>query len=86
VSTGAYSEKTVTIIHRDHDKEEDFVASADLLEHVLGIPPGRQEVRDAMRLGNVMRHLGWQDGGNPRTIGERRLRGYVRPIEKDKLL
>jgi Virulence-associated protein E len=87
VSTGAYSERTVTIIHRDHDKEEDFVASADLLEHVLGIPPGRQEVRDAMRLATVMmKRFGWEDGGNPRTIGDRRLRGYVRPIEKDKLL
>jgi Virulence-associated protein E len=92
VSTGAYSEKTVTIIHRDHDKEEDFVASADLLEHVLGIPPGRQEVRDAMRLANVMRHLDWEDGGNPRTVadprgaGKRRLRGYVRPIPKTNLL
>jgi predicted P-loop ATPase len=78
--------ETVTITHRDHHDEEDFVASADLFEYVLRIPPGQQETRDAMRLATVMKHLGWGDGGNPRTIGKRRLRGYVRPIPKTKLL
>src|SRR5262249_47335537 len=54
---GKDSEETVTIIHQDLHNEEEFVASADILEHVLRIPPGRQEVRDAMRLANVMKQL-----------------------------
>jgi predicted P-loop ATPase len=89
-SAGAYSEETVTIIHRDLHNEEEFIASADILEHVLRIPPGRQEVRDAMRLANVMKQLGWEDSGrrtvaDPCGAGNRRVRGYARPISKTEL-
>ena len=50
------------IIH--HQDNEQRVASRDLLEHVLRLPPVQQKRFDAMRLSDVMRVLGWKRNPN----------------------
>ena len=68
------------IIHVVDDQER--VASADLLTHVLDLPIGQQTTAHWMRLANVMKALGWErDGENKVTINDQQVRGYFRWIE-----
>jgi predicted P-loop ATPase len=58
---------------------QERVATADILDHVLQIPPAQQHNGHAMRLKNVMKQLGWErDGDNKITIGGKQVRGYYR--------
>jgi predicted P-loop ATPase len=54
------SYKTVKLIHRFHWNEREFVASDDLLTHVLRVPIERQDRYAAGRLADAMRHNGWE--------------------------
>jgi predicted P-loop ATPase len=74
---GFWREKEVRIIH--HDGDQLRVAAADILEHILEIPPANVRQEHSMRLASVMRNLGWKrpDNGNV-TIGSRRVKGYFR--------
>lgn len=72
-----YKERDVRIVHREDD--EDRVAAADLLEHVLKILPGNQRTEHSMRLSAVMRKLGWDRPSNGNlTVGGKRVKGYFR--------
>jgi predicted P-loop ATPase len=71
-----------TIIHRDGDEER--VASADLLEYVLGVLPERQTQAHSMRLANAMKHTDWERPASGKiTIGGRQLRGYFRRVREN---
>lgn len=57
---------------------EHRIASRDLIELHLRIPPDRQTDVTAKRLAYTMRRLGW-DGPKPIRIGEAVYKGYSRP-------
>jgi hypothetical protein len=64
---------------------EERVATSDILDNVLQIPPAQQSRDLSMRLSNVMKKLGWQrDGENKITIikGQKQVRGYFRPVKE----
>jgi predicted P-loop ATPase len=66
------------IIHIDGDKE--VVASAVVLEKVLGVPAAQQHNAHGMRLANAMRHSGWERPASDKVIiNGQRVRGYTRP-------
>jgi predicted P-loop ATPase len=72
-----FKEKDVRIVHREGD--EDKVAGAVLLEHVLKIAGGYQTTAHTMRLSTVMRKLGWERHNNGMvSIGGDRVKGYFR--------
>jgi putative DNA primase/helicase len=54
------------------------VATADLLEHVLGLPPSRQYPSHKTRLVKVMRKLGWDKPDKPFRIMGKTQNGYRR--------
>jgi predicted P-loop ATPase len=62
---------------------EERVATSDILDNVLQLPPAQQVQSYAMRLSAVMKRLGWKrDGGNKITIPTKnppQVRGYYRP-------
>src|SRR6266851_7846802 len=71
------------VIHFDPIAGQERVATSDILDTVLQIPPGQQNREHAMRLKNVMKQLGWlRDGENKITIGRKQVRGYYRPAGK----
>jgi predicted P-loop ATPase len=76
-------EDDVRIIH-EHDVDgfkAQEVAAPNLLEHVLKIAPGNQQVVHSMRLSTVMKQLGWKRTSNGYlTIGGKRVRGYFRIV------
>jgi predicted P-loop ATPase len=68
------------VIHLIDGQER--VATSDILDKVLQIPPAQQSRDLSMRLSNVIKQLGWQrDGENKITIikGQKQVRGYYRP-------
>jgi predicted P-loop ATPase len=68
------------IIHRDRDEE--LVASRDLIEHVLKIPPVQQKRSDSMRIADVMRALGWKRNTSSKvSIDGVQVRGYWRKFK-----
>jgi predicted P-loop ATPase len=74
-----HEDQTIQILHLDHSREEEKVATADLLRCVLKIPPGAQRTEHSMRLANVMKHLGWERAINGYvTINKKRVKGYFR--------
>jgi predicted P-loop ATPase len=78
--TNDYTHKSVTVIHRSTGGFE-FVASADLLEHVLGIPKAQQTSNHGQRLARAMEHAGWsRNPGGRVTINGVPVRGYKRPF------
>jgi predicted P-loop ATPase len=86
-SAGQWVEKQVQILYYDnvgHDEAGmELVTSADLLEHVLGVPIAQQTATHTMRLANVMKHLGWQRHSNGQvTVNGKRQKGYFRPERK----
>ena len=65
------------VIHLVDGQER--VATSDILENVLQIPPAQRNRNHAMRLPDVMKRLGWQrDGENKITIKGKQVRGYYR--------
>ena len=52
-------------------RQQAEVRVSQVLEDVLDIPPGKQARRDEIRVGNILRHAGWErvrrriNGGNP---------------------
>jgi predicted P-loop ATPase len=56
----------LNLVYRDYDGTEK-VASKDLLEHVLKIPPGHQNRAHSMRLADAMRALKWQRSTNKKV-------------------
>jgi predicted P-loop ATPase len=66
------------IIHREFDRE--FVSSADVLTHMLGIPIGQQNTSHTMRVATVLKRLGWEK--TKFYIGVHQVRGYVRQVDK----
>ncbi len=84
LSDGKWAERQVQILHYDkigHDEAGlELVASADLLEHVLGVPVERQTTAHTMRLSSIMTRLGWQRHKNGLVrIHGKRVSGYFRP-------
>jgi predicted P-loop ATPase len=74
-----FRETDIKIIYRDVAAKEDRVAVADLMEQVLKISPGNQRLEHAIRLSNVMRHLGWERAKNGYvSINGERVKGYYR--------
>jgi predicted P-loop ATPase len=74
---GFHRERGVQIIHDEHDQQR--VATADILQYVLDIPPSHQRVEHSMRLSIVMKHVGWTRPTNGYvTIGGTRVKGYFR--------
>jgi Virulence-associated protein E len=69
-----YGFKTIQIVHRVDDHE--FVASADLLTHVLGVPTDRQDRHHGMRLADTMKRLKWKR--DRVTIDGVQRRGFAR--------
>lgn len=65
------------VIHVVGDQER--VATSDILETILQIPPAQRSRDTSMRLSNVMKRLGWQRNGNKITIDGNQVRGYYRP-------
>jgi hypothetical protein len=71
---------SVQIIYEIDDGERYFVASEDLLTHVLKVPIERQDRSHAMRLAETMKRLEWQrervmrDGVQRRGFTRQRLR------------
>jgi predicted P-loop ATPase len=60
----------------------EVVASADILKHVLEIPPAQQTSGDGQRLAIAMGHVGWGRTKSGRvSINGKPARGYVRPIQ-----
>ncbi len=55
------------------------IATADLLEHVLEIPPNRQYKTHMTRLAKAMRRLGWQKPDAAFKIRKKSANGYRRP-------
>jgi predicted P-loop ATPase len=79
---GKMQERAILILH--HEGETEMVVTSDLLEHVLGVPIGRQSPRDTMRLSPIMKRLGWGRNGNRLiTVGDKRVAGYFRPKNKE---
>ncbi len=80
---GSSCEREVRIIYNDSEAGEERVAASDILQYLLKIPPGLQKTADAMRLGVVMRKLGWSrpDNGNV-TIDGKRVKGYFKRVEQ----
>jgi hypothetical protein len=62
------------------EQDEERVASADLLEIVLGIHVSRQRDVDYKRLGRCMRRLGW-NGPKKTVIAGKPVKGYTRPVQ-----
>jgi hypothetical protein len=75
VSDGDFAWKAV--IHLIDNQER--VATSDIFDNVLQIPPVQQSRGFQMRLSEVMKRLRWQrDGKNKITIGGKQVRGYYR--------
>ena len=70
------------IVHLEGDQER--VATADLLTHVLRIPEGQQKPADTMRLSTAMRLNGWERGDNKITVNGKQVRGYFRWVKKEE--
>ena len=82
LSDGKWAERQVQILHYDGAGME-MVASADLLEHVLGVSVERQTTAHTMRLAGIMVRLGWQRHTNGLVrVSGRRVSGYFRPEPK----
>jgi predicted P-loop ATPase len=78
LADGKWSERAIQILHYEAGME--MVATADLLEHVLGVPVERQNTAHTMRLATIMIRNGWQRHKNGLVrIGGRRVSGYFRP-------
>jgi predicted P-loop ATPase len=79
---------SIQIRYLSKDRSREEVASADLLQFVLGVHPQHQTNAHAMRLLTVMKRLGWEKGrvylGKARQHhdDEVRIRGYSRPISE----
>jgi predicted P-loop ATPase len=75
---GARHEGTRTIIY--HDRDEEKVIAAHVLEYVLGIQPGSQTTQHSMRLSTVMKKVGWERAKNGYLSipGIGREKGYYR--------
>lgn len=61
------------------------VTIMELMSHALKLDVGRQGKPEQRRVGDIMRHLGWEKGPQERVQGTRnkRVRPYLRPQEKD---
>jgi predicted P-loop ATPase len=72
----------IKIIHRTEDQAEnrECVATATILKYVLRVPQERQTTAITMRLGVVMRQLGWEKHANKITIDGKQVRGFSRRI------
>ena len=66
-----YETRSLKIVHRSGDGFE-RVASADVLEHVLGIPRGQQTSAHGQRLAKAMEHAGWGRNRKWQGHGQRR--------------
>jgi hypothetical protein len=66
----------VAHIHKTADGYE-CAASAELLEHVLGVARGLQNSGHSRRLAQSMKHVGWMISRV--TIHGKQVRGYIRP-------
>jgi len=76
---GVLHDGTRKIIYQEGDEEK--VRTADLLQHVLDIPLGNQQVGQTMRLSNVMKKIGWDRATNGYvTIDGDRVKGYFRKV------
>ena len=76
--------KQVTIIHRTTDGR-DMIKSADVLSHVLDVPPAQQTTWHGMRLANSLKQLGWQRNDSGRVqFGDQPVRGYWRFSNSDQ--
>jgi hypothetical protein len=68
-----------TIIHAV-DGQEERVASADILTHVLRVPIDRQTTSHNIRIAQIMKRLGWErtSNGKVNIFGRGQVRGYFR--------
>jgi hypothetical protein len=73
------NEGRTRIIHCTEDQER--VASADVLTHVLGTPLKMQTSAHGQRLATIMERLGWRrPAGGTQRVGDKVCRGYWRPL------
>lgn len=68
----------IRIIHRIGERE--YVATGDVVKYVLQVPSERLTAATTMRLGTVMRQIGWERDANKITIDGKQVRGYWRPV------
>ena len=57
-------------------RDQERVASSDLLTYVLEVPVAHQTTAHTMRLANVMKVLGWERTSNKITINGQQVRGF----------
>jgi predicted P-loop ATPase len=65
-----------------HDTADGYerIASADILEHVLGIPRGLQNPSHGRSLSHIMKRIGWMTNPSGKVmINGTQMRGYIRP-------
>lgn len=70
----------IRIIHRIGQRE--YVATGTVVKYVLQVPNERLTAATTMRLGTVMRQIGWERDANKITIDGKQVRGYWRPARE----